>query len=237
MTVGDSRVGKSTVTKLLINLFQTKGKKIKVYDHDNRNKLKAYTNSVPIESLDFFNGGTDKILDEFNKNELDIIIVDMPGQYIDKICQYIACSDLFDLLVAYKWRLTFLQPISHRTDCVSYMKTLVEVAANNANYVVVKNQHFDTRFIEYQQSMQGNLQLVGGTEIVLPALPRDHYEALERTGKPYSMCYTDTSIYIIYRSYIYQWIQNFNNSILSNNVAIKYLGLNNENRTSVTGVF
>jgi hypothetical protein len=225
MTVGDSRVGKSTVTKLLINLSQAEGKKIKVYDHDNRNRLKAYKNLVPIENLDFFNGGTDKILDDFNENELDIIIVDMPGQYIDKICQYIARSDLFDLLITYQCKLTFLQPISHRVDCIHYMKTLVEVAANNANYIVVKNQHFDTRFIEYQQSMQSILPIVGGTEIVLPSLPRDHYEALERMGKPYSMCYTDTSIYIIYRSYIYRWIKNFNSSILSNNVAIKYLGL------------
>ena len=79
MTVGDSRVGKSTVTKLLIDWFQVQGRKNQVYDHDNRERLKAYENLVAIESLDFFNGGTDKILDDFIKNELDIIIVDMLG--------------------------------------------------------------------------------------------------------------------------------------------------------------
>lgn len=237
MTVGDSRVGKSTVTKLLIDWFQVQGRKIKVYDHDNRGRLKAYESLGSIENLDFFGGGTDKILDDFTKNELDIIIVDMPGQYIDKLCQYIVGSDLFDLLVAYQWKLTFLQPISHRIDCINYLKNLIKVATNNANYVVVKNHHFDTRFREYQQSMQGQLQIVGGTEIVLPALHRDHYETLERTGKPYSLACTDKSLYVVYRTYIYHWIKNFYNSILNNSTAIEYLGLKDENRTSFTRVF
>lgn len=237
MTVGDSRVGKSTVTKLLIDWFQVQGRKIKVYDHDNRGRLKAYENLVAIESLDFFNGGTDQIVDDFTNNELDIIIVDMPGQYIDKLCQYIRGWDLFGSLMIYEWKLTFLQPISHRKDCVIYMNALVEFATNNANYVVVNNQHFDTRFGEYQQSMQGKLQRIGGTEIVLTALHRDHYETLERMGKPYSLASTDKSIYVVYRTYIYHWIKNFYDSILNNDKAIKYLGLKNEDRTSFTRIF
>lgn len=237
MTVGDSRVGKSTVTKLLIDWFQVQGRKIKVYDHDNRGRLKAYENLVAIESLDFFNGGTDQIVDDFTNNELDIILVDMPGQYIDKLCQYIRGWDLFGSLMIYEWKLTFLQPISHRKDCVIYMNALVEFATTNANYVVVKNQHFDTRFGEYQQSMQGKLQRIGGTEIVLPALHRDHYETLERMGKPYSLASTDKSIYVVYRTYIYHWIKNFYDSILNNDKAIKYLGLKNEDRTSFTRIF
>lgn len=237
MTVGDSRVGKSTVTKLLIDWFQVKVRKIKVYDHDNRGRLKAYESLVTIENLDFFGGCTDKILDDFTKNELDIIIVDMPGQYIDKLCQYIVASDLFDLLVAYQWKLTFLQPISHRIDCINYLRNMIKVATNNVNYVVVINHHFDPTFREYQQSMQGQLQIVGGTEIVLPALHRDHYEILERTGKPYSLACTDKSLYVVYRTYIYHWIKNFYNSILNNSTAIEYLGLKDENRTSFTRVF
>ncbi|WP_190914859.1 hypothetical protein [Nostoc sp. FACHB-892] len=237
MTVGDSRVGKSTVTKLLIDWFQVQGRKIQVYDHDNRERLKAYENLVAIESLNFFNGGTDKILDDFTKDELDIIIVDMPGQYVDKLCQYIVGSDLFALLITYQWKLTFLQPISHRIDCVVYLKSLGEFATDNANYVVVKNQHFDTRFGEYQQSMQDKLQRMGGTEIFLPALHRDHYEKLERTGKPYSLACRDKSIYLVYRTYIYHWIKNFYDSILNNDQAIEYLGLKNENRTNFTRIF
>ncbi|WP_229549250.1 hypothetical protein [Nostoc sp. CHAB 5836] len=225
ITVGDSRVGKSTVTKLLIDLFQYQVKRIKVYNHDNRQRLKAYERVVKIETLDFFRDDTDKMLNNFNDDQLDIILVDMPGQYIDKTCQYIVQSDLFDLLREYEWKLTFLQPISHRKDCVNSLDKLIKFATNNANYVVAKNHYFDTRFSEYQESIQTKFHQIGGTEIELSALHRDHYEALERTSKPYSLCYTDTSIYLVYRSYIYYWIKNFNNSVLSNNTAIQYLGL------------
>ncbi|MEB3220288.1 MAG: hypothetical protein VKN72_29195 [Nostocales cyanobacterium 94392] len=225
MTVGDSRVGKSTVSKLLIDLFLQQGKRVKVYDHDNRQRLKSYEGIVLVEKLDFFEDETDKFLMTLNQSEFDIILIDMPGQYIDKICQYINQVELFSLLADYNWKLTFLQPISHRIDCLDYLKTMLDLAAFNANYVVVKNQHFGTRFKDYQESVRHKLPLIGGVDVELTVLHRDHYEALERIGKPYSIASTDKSMYLIYRTYIYRWIKNFYDSILNNNLAIKYLGL------------
>ncbi len=225
LTVGDSRVGKSTVTKLLIEFFQRQDKNFKVYDHDNRNKLKAYQDLVFIGKIDFFDKRTDQILNDFTNDELDIIMVDMPGQYIDKICKYIVQSNLVDLLVEYQWKLTFLQPISHREDCIDYLKQVIDTTTNNANYVVVKNQHFDTRFIEYEQSIQSKLSIIGGAEVELTALHRDHYQVIDKACKPYSQCCKDISIYVIYRSYIYRWIENFRNSVVSNRSASEYLGL------------
>ncbi|WP_199331664.1 MULTISPECIES: ATP/GTP-binding protein [Nostocales] len=224
MTVGDSRVGKSTVSKLLIDLLLQQEKKVKVYDHDNRQRLKAYEEVAIIEKLDFFEDETDKFLMTLNKREFDVLLIDMPGQYINKICQYINQVELFSLLADYKWKLTFLQPISHRLDCLDYLKTLLELAAFNANYVVVKNQHFGTRFTEYQ-SIQHKLALVGGVDVELTGLHREMYEVLERRGKPYSMASNDMSIYLIYRQYIHQWIKKFSTSIFSKNIAIQYLGL------------
>lgn len=224
MTVGDSRVGKSTVSKLLIDLLLQQGKRVKVYDHDNRQRLKAYHGVVLIEKLDFFEDETDQVLMNLNNSEFDVLLIDMPGQYINKICQYINQVELFSLLADYKWKLTFLQPISHRIDCIDYLKTLLDLAAFNANYVVVKNQHFGTRFAEYQ-SIQHKLPLIGGVDIELTGLHREIYEVLDRTGKPYSTISTDKSIYLIYRTYIYHWIKNFYDSIFNNNLAIQYLGL------------
>jgi len=224
MTVGDSRVGKSTVSKLLIDLLLQQGKRVKVYDHDNRQRLKAYEGVVLIEKLDFFEDETDQVLMNLNNSEFDVLLIDMPGQYINKICQYLNQVELFSLLADYKWKLTFLQPISHRIDCIDYLKTLLDLAAFNANYVVVKNQHFGTRFAEYQ-SIQHKLPLIGGVDIELTGLHREIYEVLDRTGKPYSTISTDKSIYLIYRTYIYHWIKNFYDSIFNNNLAIQYLGL------------
>lgn len=224
MSVGDSRVGKSTVSKLLIDLLLQQGKRVKVYDHDNRQRLKAYEEVALIEKLDFFEDESDKFLMTLNQSEFDVVLIDMPGQYIDKICHYINQVELFSILADYKWKLTFIQPISHRIDCIDYLKTLLDLAAFNANYVVVKNQHFGTRFAEYQ-SIQYKLPLIGGVDIELTGLHREIYEVLDRIGKPYSTAFKDNSIYLIYRTYIYHWIKNFYDSILNNNLAIQYLGL------------
>lgn len=224
-TVGDSRVGKSTVIKLLIEMYQTQCKKLKVYDHDNRDRLLAYKDLVCIEKIDFFDKRTDKIFNDFIADDLDIILVDMPGQYIDRICQYIVESELLEALAEYGWNLTFLQPISHRTDCINYLTQIIQTATNNANYVVVKNYHFSPEFREYDEKMQKNLLIIGGTEVELTALHRNHYQAMEKTGKPYSQVCLDLSIILFWRSFIYQWIKNFRDSLMNNNLAIKYLGL------------
>jgi hypothetical protein len=224
-SVGDSRIGKSTVIKLLIEIYQLQGKKIKVYDHDNRDKLKVYENLVNIETIDFFNRKTDKVLNDLADDSLDIILVDMPGQYIDKICKYIVQSSLVETLLDYEWGLTFIQPISHRTDCIDYLNQLIETTMNDANYVIVKNYHFAPEFREYEEKMAKNLFMIGGTEIELTALFRNHYQAMEKAGIPYWDCCYELSIILFWRMYIFHWIKKFRASVMDNSLAMKYLGL------------
>lgn len=224
-TVGDSRVGKSTVIKLLIELYQLQNKRVKIYDHDNRDRLLAYKGLVPIEKIDFFNKQTDRMFIDLVANNIDIILVDMPGQYIDKICQYLVETELLEGLSEYGWSLTFLQPISHRTDCIDYLNQIIQTGSNNASYVIVKNYHFAPEFRKYEQEMHQKLLLIGGTEVELTALHRNHYEAMEKAGKPYSRLSDDLSIILFWRSFIFQWIKNFRASVMNNNLAVKYLGL------------
>ncbi|MHC5831190.1 MAG: hypothetical protein ACYT04_88320, partial [Nostoc sp.] len=66
---------------------------------------------------------------------------------------------------------------------------------------------------------------IGGTEVELMALHRHHYQAMEKTGKPYSQVCQELSIILFWRSFIFQWIKKFRNSVMNNNLAIKYLGL------------
>lgn len=220
VTVGDSRVGKSTVLKLLIDLLLKESQRLKVYNYDNRQKLEAYKDIIPLENLNFFRGDGDQLVEDINQDEIDVILADMPGQYVDEICDYIEEIDLFQLLEKYEWKLTFLQPISHRIDCLKYMEKILNWCGDEASYVVVKNEYFDSRFYEYNQRKSSEI-----TEIILTKLHRDHYESLERLGKPYCQVATEQSLYLVYRSYIYQWINKFNKSVLENTIARKYLGL------------
>jgi hypothetical protein len=227
MLVGDARVGKSTITKLLIELLCNEKKQIKIFNHDSQSKLESHYSLASVESLDFFNGGTDKMLDEMNGNELDAILIDMPGQYLEQIFQYIVEVDLFSVLELCEWKLTFLQPISHRLYCLDYLDKLLVFSGSKADYIVVKNFHFDDRFAEYQQLMQRRLVKWGGVSLKLDALHRDIYKKLENSVKPYSQVWRDSYICVLYRSYIYRWIENFNRSVLNDCNASKYIGLSN----------
>lgn len=229
MTVGDSRVGKSTVCKLLIDLLYSQGKNITAYDHDNFHKLQSYRHLITVNTVDFFRSETDQVLEDLKNLQLEVVVVDMPGQYVHKICNFIDESNFFHLLNEYGWRLTFLQPISHRFDCLRYMEIILNFSKECANYIVIKNYHFDQRFNNYKTSMQSKLYSAGGIDIILPKLHTDHYEAMERTNKPYSQIRDDRSIYVLYRSYIYRWIQNFNQELLKSQVASNYLGLSKLN--------
>ncbi|MBD2254732.1 hypothetical protein [Nostoc parmelioides] len=223
MSVGDSRVGKSTTIRLLIDLLYLEGKHIRAYDHDNRQKLEAYQSLIEVESL-HFNESTDLVIEEL-VNNYDAIIVDMPGQHIDKICNYIDEVKLFKILEKVGWRLTFLHPISHRADCTVYLSELLAFALNQADYVIVKNQHFDVQFKTYQKLGHSQVMNLAGTEIVLKQLNKYSYEAIETVKKPYSQISHDINIFSVYRTYAYKWIKSFHQSILNNSLACQYLGL------------
>lgn len=223
MSVGDSRVGKSTTIRLLIDLLCSGGKHIRAYDHDNRQKLEPYKSLIEVESLNF-NKGTDLVIEEL-VNDYDAIIVDMPGQHIDRICHYIDEVKLFKILAKVGWRLTFVQPISHRADCTEYLSELLAFALNQADYVIVKNQHFDQQFKIYQKLRHSQVMNLGGTEIVLKQLNKYSYEAIETVKKPYSQITKDIGIFSVYRTYAYKWVRSFHQSILNNSLACQYLGL------------
>ncbi|MBD6620477.1 hypothetical protein FNW02_33030 [Komarekiella sp. 'clone 1'] len=226
MTVGDSRVGKSTVMRLLIDLLCAQKKLIKIYDHDTRYKLAAYSQIVPIENIDFFRGGTDIMLEEL-KGNCDAIAVDMPGQYLDKVCQYIHKVHLFKLLNDYNWRLTFLQPISHRLDCLDYLEHLLDSFGDSADYVVVKNQYFDKQFSQYHRSEASQkLAVLKGSEVILKELNKYSYETVESLGLPYSAVSNQLAIYSVYRGYTYRWVKSFHSTLINNFTVKNYLGLN-----------
>jgi len=225
ITVGDARVGKSTVIKLLLEMLAQQRKRIKVYNQELFPVFKAYEQLATIKKFNLSNDDTDEITDDLNHPELDVIIVDMPGQDVEKIIQYIESASLFEVVVKFGWSLTFLLPISHRKDCIYYLNEIIQNATNNANYVVVKNYHFAPDLREYEENMRKKLLIIGGTEIELTALHRNHYQVMEKTGKPYSQVCQDLSIILFWRSFIFQWIKKFRDSVMNNNLAIKYLGL------------
>lgn len=101
IATGDARVGKSTCLKLLVDLLRNQNKSPVLYDFDKRKKFKGYRKYIPVcDNLNFFKGNTDVILDDIEEIDEEVILVDMPGQYVSEMLSEIEdCYFLSNLLI------------------------------------------------------------------------------------------------------------------------------------------
>lgn len=225
IATGDARVGKSTCLKLLVDLLRFQNKQLVLYDFDKRKKFVGYRNYIPVcDNLNFFKGNTDVILDDILEVDASVILVDMPGQYVSEMLEEIEDCYFFEQLACRGWQVTFLQPISHRLDCIDYLKQIMDYSGNFAKYVVVKNFCFDKYFVEFEKVSQ-QFYSNGGITIALDRLQQNVYQAIDSLSIPYQEACNSPKLFLLYRSYLYRWMNNFNKQLLSNNLVSEYLGI------------
>ncbi len=226
IATGDARVGKSTCLKLLVDLLRSQNKSPVLYDFDKRDKFKGYHKYIPVcDNLNFFKGNTDVILDDISEVSASVILVDMPGQYVSEMLEEIEDCYFFEQLACRGWQVTFLQPISHRFDCIDYLKQIMNYSGNLAKYVVVKNFCFDKYFVEFEKEVSQKLYQLGGITITLEQLQQNVYQAVDSLGMPYGQACNSPKLFLLYRSYLYRWMKSFNHQLLSNNLVSEYLGI------------
>jgi hypothetical protein len=230
ITVGDARVGKSTISRLLLELYARNKLNLRVFYHGYRNKLSMYQREdFPINHLGFSKGDSDKLLldlEMFPKTGL--ALTDMPGQNLPEFKCFEEDVSLIESLKYLGYRVTFLHPISHRKDCVEdYLQDLCDYFGNQADYIIVKNRYFGDQFPYYDGSqVQDKIKKLNGLELELTGLHNQFYQQLEDVGLPYSQAILPSSpIYTIQRSIIFNWMEKFLAAITNNSTASNYLGL------------
>ena len=88
IATGDARVGKSTCLKLVVDLLRSQNKSPVLYDFDQRKKFRGYGTYIPVcDNLNFFKGNTDVILDDIEEFDEEVVLVDMPGQYVSEMLE------------------------------------------------------------------------------------------------------------------------------------------------------
>ncbi|BDA72378.1 hypothetical protein CAL7716_065440 [Calothrix sp. PCC 7716] len=234
ITVGDSRVGKSTISRLLLELYNRHELNVRVYYHGQRpgdlsNKLSAYEQlGFNIKHLGFNRGDSDILLNELEMfSEIDLVLTDMPGQNLLDFFRFNSEVYFTDNLESLGYRPTFIHPISNRRDCVKYLQSLYDFFGNRVDYIVVKNQYFGEYFDFYDNSqVRENIESLKGVELILPHIGDNIYQDLEDTHLPYSLAVTsDSDIQLLYRSVAYNWMENFCDVIVKDSVIPLYLGL------------
>lgn len=226
IATGDARVGKSTCLKLLVDLLRNQNEFPVLYDFDKREKFRGYSKYIPVcDNLNFFKGNTDIILDDIEDVESDVILIDMPGQYVSEMLKEIEDCYFFEQLACRGWQVTFLQPISHRKDCIDYLKQIMNYSGNLAKYVVVKNFYFDNYFVEFEKELSQQFYKLGGISINLNQLQQNVYQTSDNLDIPYQEACNSPELFLLYRSYLYRWMKGFNEQLLSNNLVSEYLGI------------
>ncbi len=242
ITVGDARVGKSTISRLLLELYLKNQVNARVFYHGYRNKLSMYqTKGFDINHLGFSRGDSDRLLLDLEMfPNIDVVLTDMPGQNLPEFKFFDKDISLIENLNCLGYRLTFLHPISHRKDCVEeYLQDLYQHFGNQVDYVIVKNHYFGEQFRYYDGSQhQADIKKLNGLELVLGGLHNDFYELLEDTSLPYAQAVqTDSPLNTIQRSILFNWMENFHSSIVSNDITSNYLGLSaNRVELALSGV-
>lgn len=230
VTSGDARVGKSTISRLLLELYLKNKLNVRVFYHGYRNKLSMYqTQGFEINHLGFFRGDSDRLLLDLEMfPKIGVVLTDMPGQNLREFKLFDRDVSLIENLNCLGYRVTFLHPISYRKDCVEdYLQDLYQHFGSQVDYVVIQNHYFGKQFRYYEGSqLQAAIKKLNGLELVLGKLHNDFYQLLEDASLPYAqLVQTNSPINSIQRSMVFNWMENFHNSIASNAIASNYLGL------------
>ena len=234
ITIGDSRVGKSTVSRLMLELYKKHDLNIRAFYHGQRpddlsNKLSEYDKlGFSIRHLGLNRGDSDLLLNELEMfSEIDLVFTDMPGQNLLDFFRFEKEIYFLENLNSLGYRATFIHPVSNRRDCVKYLQSLYHVVGSQADYLVVKNQHFGDFFKYYDgNQIQEDINKLDGVELILPKLEDYVYQDLEDTNLPYSMAITtESDMQVLYRSVVFNWMDNFHDTVMNHKMAPVYLGL------------
>jgi hypothetical protein len=230
ITIGDARVGKSTTSRLLLELYAKNKLNARAFYHGHRNKLSMYQNNdFKINHLGFSKGDSDGLLVDLELfPRIQVVLTDMPGQNLPEFKLFEKDVSLIENLNYLGYRVTFLHPISHRKDCVEdYLQDLCNYFGDRVDYVIIKNYYFGDQFPYYDNSqLQTKIQKLNGVELVLLGLLWQCYQQLEEAALPYSKAVlSESPLNVIYRSVVFNWMEDFLTSITSNVSASNYLGL------------
>ena len=92
-----------------------------------------------------------------------------------------------------------MQPISHRFDCIDYLKQIMDYSGNLAKYIVVKNLYFDKYFVSFEKEISQELYKLGGVTIILGQLQQSVYQAIDGLAIPYKEACNSPKLFLLYR--------------------------------------
>jgi len=142
------------------------------------------------------------------ESEKKLIIVDLPAASISHLKKLEEEIGFFDLLDSFGYKLTLCNVLSPFKASIRSVKSLIELAKNRADYIVIKNSFFgtDEDFHLYHKG-QGKkaLEQHQGIEIFLPVISTGVLAEIDVKNLTFLKAANDPSLKLAYRCRINKW--------------------------------
>jgi hypothetical protein len=211
-------VGKSTLSRGLLDYLYRKIRVPIVYDADARNSQvhRFYKDIFPIEQLNLRKGiAFDKILNRLadGKKTTDKynVFVDFPAQAGGDIEETFSEMRFIDALDSIGARITLLFVMGRSMDSVNALQTASEVFGSSCDFVVVKNKFFgdpDHYNLYDSSQIRPNLIKAGAKEVLMPNLARDAYDAVDRASLPFFKV-AESELSLSIKARVSSWLDKF----------------------------
>jgi cellulose biosynthesis protein BcsQ len=202
---GKGGVGKSFLAVNLVQYLKDKSIPFVACDSDNENStLKRFH-----PDAEFINLAQSRSLDDMFRalERADLVIVDCRAASTDLFLRYFAAIDIAAVLRALDARLTLLMPVNHEADSLDQVQRVVEVMADHARFVIIRNQVHAESFTLYDQS-QVRVRLLKNLEakeITMPRMEEWLVEGLNRVNLTITAAAKHESFYLLDRQRLVTW--------------------------------
>lgn len=202
---GKGGVGKSFFAVNVVQFLKDKSIPFVACDSDNENStLKRFH-----PDAEFINLTQSRSLDEMFRalERTDLVVVDCRAASTDVFLRYFATIDVASVLRVLDARLTLLMPVNHEADSLDQVQRVVEIMADHARFVIIRNKVHAESFALYDQSQVRVrlLKKLEAKEITMPRMEEWLVEGLNRLNLTITDAAKHESFYLLDRQRLVTW--------------------------------
>lgn len=133
-------VGKSVTSRVLAQYFIDHSRPFTGFDTDRSHSsftrfYEGFASPVVVDSFE----GLDKVVNGFEHNPQQSVIVDLAAQTLAPLSRWIKESDLFDVFTELGVAVNFWHVLDDGKDSTDLLGTLIDTFGDRPNYIVVQN--------------------------------------------------------------------------------------------------
>ncbi|RYF63054.1 MAG: mobilization protein [Comamonadaceae bacterium] len=172
-------VGKSVTSRVLAQYFIDRNRPFTGYDTDRSHSsftrfYEGFASPVVVDSFE----GLDTIVNGFETNPHQSVIVDLAAQTLAPLSRWIKESDLFDVFKELNVAVNFWHVLDDGRDSTDLLGRLIDTFGDKPNYIVVQNYGRGSDFGMLLGSQSLAKATANGAQVI--AMPRLHDASMRK---------------------------------------------------------